>query len=267
MKGMVIADGNGNKAGQFRVFQKKLAGSAAEDKAYGLFLAILDLTAKKRSDFIKPKPNPAAHSNLTRVMEADGITPTGRIRLICFDPILKDQMDAEYNMDLKIQSSNWNQYSRMEEGYYRTSIGNVDSNVLSYCHMDKIMSTAESNKDLVLLLLILRSVCAQNHGTVKVDEEFKNLCTLHSAVGYKQQKTVADADYADEVLDRYESAIFTCGKFIGGQSIYDKILSSYSTLMTFKEYLLPSDADQEPINAIVKERTVAGEFPLELTFS
>jgi hypothetical protein len=33
MKGIVIADGNGNKAVQFRMFQKKPAGSAAEDKA------------------------------------------------------------------------------------------------------------------------------------------------------------------------------------------------------------------------------------------
>jgi hypothetical protein len=61
--------------------------------------------------------------------------------------------------------------------------------------------------------------------------------TLHSAVGFKQINTVADADYADEVLGRYESAIFTCGKFICGQSIYDKVLKSYSTPMTFKEYL------------------------------
>jgi hypothetical protein len=106
MKGIVIADGNDNKAGHFRVFQKKLTGSAAEDKAYGLDSAILDLTAKKRSDFIKPEPGPAAHSNLTPVMEADGVTPTGEVRLISFNPILKDQMDAEYNMDLKIQSSN-----------------------------------------------------------------------------------------------------------------------------------------------------------------
>jgi hypothetical protein len=119
VKGIVIADGNGNKAGQFRVFQKKLAGAAADDKAYGLDLAILDLIAKKRSDFIKPKPDPISHSNLTPVMESDGVTPTGKIRLVCFDPILKDQMEAEYTIDLKIQSSNWNQYSHMEEGYYR----------------------------------------------------------------------------------------------------------------------------------------------------
>jgi hypothetical protein len=39
--------------------------------------------------------------------------------------------------------------------------------------------------------------------------------------------------------------------------MYDKVLSSYSTPMTFKEYLLLSDADQEPIDAIIKERTVA----------
>jgi hypothetical protein len=241
MKGIVFADGNGSKAGQFCLFQKKLTRAAAEDKEYGLDLTILDLTAKKRLDFIKPKPDPVSHSNLTPVMEVDGTTTTGEIKLICFNPILEDQMDAEYSMDLKIQSSNWNQYNRMEEGYYRTAIGNVDSNVLTYCCMDKRMYMAESNKDLVLLLLILRSVCAQNHGTVKVDEEFKNLCTLHS----------------DEVLDRYESVIFTCGKFIGGQSIYDKVLSNYSTPMTFKEYLILSDANQEPIDAIDKERTVA----------
>jgi hypothetical protein len=68
MKGIVVADGNGNKAGQFRVFQKKLMGAAADDKAYGLDSAILDLIAKKRSDFIKPKPDPISHSNLTPVM-------------------------------------------------------------------------------------------------------------------------------------------------------------------------------------------------------
>jgi hypothetical protein len=257
MKGIVVADGNGNKAGQFRVFQKKLAGAAADDKAYGLDSAIIDLIAKKKSDFVKPKPDVSSHSRLTTVMEADGTTPTGEIKLICFDPIAKDQMEAEYNMDLKIQSSNWNQYNRMEEGYYRTAIGNVDNTVMTYCRMDKRMSVAERNKDLILFLRVLRSVCAQNHGAVKVDEEFKNLCTLHSAVGYKQQKTVTDADYADEVLDRYESAIFTCGKFIGGQSIYDKVLANYSIPMTFKEYLALSDTDQEPIDLIVKERMVA----------
>jgi hypothetical protein len=257
MKGIVIADGNGNKAGQFRVFQKKLAGSAADDKAYGLDSAILDLKAKVRSDFIKPKPSPTSHSTLTPVIGTDGVTPTGENKLICFDPILKDQMDAEYTMDLKIQSSNWNQYNRMEEGYYRTAIGNVDNNVLTYCRMDKRMALAERDKDLVLLLLVLRSVCAQNHGAVKVDEEFKNLGTLHSAVGFRQVKSVADADYADEVLDRYESAIFTCGKFIFGQSVYDKVLKRYSTPMTFKEYLALSDDDQLPIDTIVKERTVA----------
>jgi hypothetical protein len=50
MKGIVIAQGNGNMSGQFRVFQKKLAGAAAYDKAYGLDSAILELIAKKRSD-------------------------------------------------------------------------------------------------------------------------------------------------------------------------------------------------------------------------
>jgi hypothetical protein len=91
----------------------------------------------------------------------------------------------------------------MEEGYFRTAIGNVDNSVLTYCRMDKRMILAKRDKDLVLLLLVLQSVCAQNHGAVKVDEEFKNLGTLHSAVGFKQINKVADADYADEVLDRY----------------------------------------------------------------
>jgi hypothetical protein len=190
-------------------------------------------------------------------MESDGVTPTGEIKLICYDPILKDQMDAEYNMDLKIQSSNWNQYSQMEEGYYCTAIGNIDSNVLTYCRMDKRMSVAESDKNLILLFLILRSVCAQNHGTVEVDEEYKNLCTLHSAVRFKQQKNVTESEFADEVLDRCESAIFTCGKFIAGQYIYDKVLANYSTPMTFKEYLVLSEAEQNPIDNIVKERIVA----------
>jgi hypothetical protein len=62
MKDIVIAHGNGNQSGQFRVFQKKLAGAAADDKAYGLDSAILELKAKVRSDFVKAKPNQNVYS-------------------------------------------------------------------------------------------------------------------------------------------------------------------------------------------------------------
>jgi hypothetical protein len=64
MKGIVIAQGNGNMSGQFHVFQRKLAGAAANDKAYGLDSAILELIAKARSDFVKPRPIPNVHSNV-----------------------------------------------------------------------------------------------------------------------------------------------------------------------------------------------------------
>ncbi|OEU23632.1 hypothetical protein FRACYDRAFT_233803 [Fragilariopsis cylindrus CCMP1102] len=256
MKGIVIADGNGNKAGQFRVFQKSLAGTAAEAAAYGLDSAILDLEPKLRTDFITPKESPEVHSNLTPILDEDG-AETGGNTLVCFNPALKEQMDAEYHTLLKIQSSNWNQYSRIVEGYYRIAIGNIDSNVLTYCRMDKRMADAEKKKDLIAFLLILRSVCAQNQSNVKVDQEFKNLHSLHSTFGYKQVKSVSDADYAEEVMDRYESAVFTCGKFIVGQTIYDKVLSRYHTPCTFKEYHLLTEEKQAPIDDIVKDRTVA----------
>jgi hypothetical protein len=130
MTGIVIAQGNGNMSGQFRTFQKKLAGAAANDKSYGLDSALLELITKVRSNFVQPRPDPNIHSNVTPVMGADGL-PTGENRLVCFDPIVKEQMDADYGMDLKIQSSYWNQYQRHEEGFYRTAIGNVEDEVLT----------------------------------------------------------------------------------------------------------------------------------------
>jgi hypothetical protein len=144
MKGIVIAQGNGNLAGQFRVYQKIMAGSATDDKAYGLDSAILDLTAKVKSDFVKPKPDPLVHSKLFTVMEKDNkgvptIVLTGEMKLVCFNSILKDEMESEYNMDLKIQKSNWNQYERHYEGYYRTAIGNVEDTILTYCRANKRM--------------------------------------------------------------------------------------------------------------------------------
>jgi hypothetical protein len=145
MKGIVITQGNGDMAGQFHMFQKKLAGAAADDKAYGLDSAILDLIAKKRSNFIKPKPDPSVHSTLTPVVE-NGIATGEKKLVVCFYPMMKDQMEAEYNMDLKIQSSNWNQHERHREGLFRTAIGNTDSSVVTYCRMDKRMITAESCK-------------------------------------------------------------------------------------------------------------------------
>jgi hypothetical protein len=256
MKGIVIAQGNGNMAGQFRMFQKKLAGAAADDKAYGLDSAIMNLTAKKRTDFVKPKPDPSIHSNLVPELDSGG-KATGGNKLVCHNPALKEQMDAEYNMDLKFQSSNWNQYNRMEEGYYRTAIGNMDSDVLTYCRMDKRMALAEKTADLIMLLLVVRSVCAQNHGAVKVDEEYHNLTAVHSAACFRQKKNVNNSAYADEVLDRYESAIFTSGKFVFGQTVYDRVLANYHTPMTFKEYINMSEDKQAPVDEIVKERTVA----------
>jgi hypothetical protein len=254
MKGIVIAQGNGNMSGQFRVFQRKLAGAAADDKAYGLDSAILELIAKVRSDFVKSRPNPNVHSKVEPVLVAG--VPTGENKLLCFDPIMKEQMDAEYSMDLKIQSSNWNQYQRHEEGFYRTALGNVENEVLTHCRRDIRMKTVESNKDLIGFLLILRSVCAANKGSVKVDDEYQNLNTLHQAIGYKQNNTVSNTTYGEDVLARYESAIFTCGKFAFGKSVYDTVLAKYSIPMTFREYMLLSDDDQKPIDEIVKERTV-----------
>jgi hypothetical protein len=257
MTGIVIAQRNGNMSGKFRLFQKKLAGAAADDKAYGLDSAILELTVKVRSDFIKPRPNPSVHSDI--VPEVDGAgNATGGNKLVCHDPVLKEQMDAEYSMDLKIQSSNWNQYQRHEEGFYRTAIGNVENEVLTHCRRDIRMTLVESNKDLIGLLLILRSICAQNKGSVKVDEEYQNLSTLHAAIGYRQKKSVNNTTFGEDVLNQqYESAIFTCGKFaFGRSSTYDSVLANYSRPMTLAEYIVLSDDDQKPIDEIVKERTV-----------
>jgi hypothetical protein len=262
MKGIVVAQGNGNLAGEFRVYQQKMAGAAADDKAYGLDSSILDLVAKVKSDFVEPKPSPLSHSNLVRIMEKDdkGVAtkvPTGEKRLVCYDPILRDEMDAEYKMDLKIQKSSWNQFERHYEGYYRMAAGNVEDTIMTYCRADKRMALVDSEKDLVGFLLILRSVCAQNNNAVKIDEEYQNLHTLHSAVGFKQEKTVSNSKFAHQVVDRYGSAIFTCGKFVFGQMAYDKVLSDLSTPMTFAEYIKLPDSKQSPIDELVKQRTVA----------
>jgi hypothetical protein len=124
MKGIVVAQGNGNMSRQFCVFQRKVTGAAANDKAYGLDSAILELIAKVRSNFVKPRPNPNVHSNLIPVL-LNGIA-TDENRLVWFNPIVKEQMDAKYSMDLKIQSSNWNQYQRHEEGLYRQGLAHCD---------------------------------------------------------------------------------------------------------------------------------------------
>jgi hypothetical protein len=93
-------------------------------------------------------------------------------------------MEAEYSMDLKIQKSNWNIFERQYEGLYRIAFDNVDDTIITYCRVDKRMASIEVNKDLVGFLSILRSVCAQNHGAIKVDQEYHNLSTLHSAIAF-----------------------------------------------------------------------------------
>jgi hypothetical protein len=72
-------------------------------------------------------------------------------------------------MDLKLQCSNWNQYQRFEQGLFVTAIRNIELEVLTYCRKDNRMVLIEKDKDLVQFLLILRSVCAQNNGAMKVD--------------------------------------------------------------------------------------------------
>jgi hypothetical protein len=67
------------------------------------------------------------------------MTPTGGNKLVCHDPALKEQINAEYNMDLKLQSSNWNQYQRYEQGLFCTAIRNIELEVLTYCQRDNRM--------------------------------------------------------------------------------------------------------------------------------
>jgi hypothetical protein len=122
-------------------------------------------------------------------------------------------MDAEYNMDLKIQESNWNQFERHYEGYYRIAFGNTEDTVITYCRADSRMALIESNKDLVGLLLVSRAVCAQDDGGVKVDREYHNLSTLHSVLGYQQRPTDNKHKFAKAVADCYGSALFTMGKY------------------------------------------------------
>ena len=104
MKGVVLAQGNGNLTGQLRVFQEKLAGATADDKAYGLDSAILDLIPKVNTDFVKSKPSPLVHSKLVTIYQNDDkgaptTIETGEMKLVCFNLVMEEEMEAEYNMD------------------------------------------------------------------------------------------------------------------------------------------------------------------------
>ncbi|OEU05857.1 hypothetical protein FRACYDRAFT_257799 [Fragilariopsis cylindrus CCMP1102] len=262
MKGIVVALANGNLLGQYRILQNTMAGTAASEKAYGLDSSILELVAKVESDFVTSKSDPLKHSTVVTIYTkdatgADTTTPTGEKRLVCFDPILKASMDSNYFIDVKIQKANWNNYERFSQAYYRTAIGNVEDVIITYCRADKRMALVETNKDLIGFLQILRSVCAQTNGIVKVDQEFQNLHTLHAAIAFKQAANVDDSTFSKQVQDRYKSAIFTCGKFAFGEVSLEKVLSALPTPTTFTAYLALKPADQVPIDKLVEERTVA----------
>jgi hypothetical protein len=120
------------------------------------------------------------------------------------------------------------------------------------------MALVETNKDLIGFLQILRSVCAQTNGIVKVDQEFQNLHTLHAAIAFKQAANVDDSTFSKQVQGRYKSAIFTCGRFAFGQASFDKVLlSTLPTPITFSAYMVLKPEDQAPIDKLVEERTVA----------
>ncbi|OEU05681.1 hypothetical protein FRACYDRAFT_258678, partial [Fragilariopsis cylindrus CCMP1102] len=253
MKGTVIALANGNLLGQYRTYQNTLAGSAAADKAYGLDSVILDLVAKILCNIRTSLP-----STKKDATGADTTTPTGEKRLVCFDPILKESTDSNYFIDVKIQKANWNNYDRFSKAYYRTAIGNVEDVIITYCRADKRMALVETEKDLIGFLQILRSVCAQTNGIVKVDQEFQNLHTLHAAIAFKQAANVDDSTFSKQVQDRYKSAIFTCGKFAFGQASFDKVLqSTLPTPITLDAYLKLTPEDQAPYDKLVEERIVA----------
>lgn len=104
MKGAVLAQGNGNLTRQLRVFQEKLAGATAGDKAYGLDSAILDLIPKVNTDFVKSKSSPLVHSELVTIYQKDDkgaptTIETGEMILVCFNSVMEEEMEAEYNMD------------------------------------------------------------------------------------------------------------------------------------------------------------------------
>jgi hypothetical protein len=80
---------------------------------------------------------------------------------------------------------------------------------------------------------------------------------LYAAVGFKQEKTISNAKFANQVLKRYGSAIFTCGRFTFGQVVYDKVLAILTPPITFEEYMKLTASKQAPIDDLVEQRTVA----------
>ena len=82
-----------------------------------------------------------------------------------------------------------------------TTIGSVEKSILIYCRTDSRMASVESDKDLIGFLLILQSMCAQNNGGMKVDEEYRNLITIQAAVSWRQDPKVDDDTSADQIKD------------------------------------------------------------------
>lgn len=241
---------------QFREYKKGLSSVATNKGAYGLDIAIETGVGRTKASFMPAFVNVQLHSNI--VPTRTGGVLDGGNAIVCFDPVLKQQLDIIYNMELKTALSNWNQYQRNNDALLSTAIGNVHPVVLTACESDPRYTAMRNNNDLMSFLEILQAVCTKStSGQGRCNEEFEALKFMKKIVNFVQSRDMSDIDYGQHVEDQYDALVHTLGPYALGWTTWNKVLSEHPTPRTFQEYVALSESEQAPYKLLVKGRFIA----------
>ena len=257
MLGVVVTTEDVNMAGQYRVFMKAIQQYCSSKGYATLPTCIKTLTTKTELDFAMTPIDTTLFATTCQRPIVGAVPPTLETVFAVFNPNTKKELEMEWSVKYKLKREEWGLYRKNIDSVYGIAHGNLCGQVVGRCGLDPSFESIQSNRDLIGLLTILRSVCVQTSSGILRNPHQDGIKSLKKLIMYKQRQNLSYYQFSDELCDLYDAATYQCGKIPHGDSFLNVVLQNENPVINRTAYELLPEAAQEPINGKVKQLFIA----------
>ena len=109
-------------------------------------------------------------------------------------------------------------------------------------------------RDLIGLLIILRTVCVQSNSYIHTDPLVGNIEAYYNFINYKQRAS-SHSDFGEHLTDRYESCVHQCGEYPFSLDFHSRVCDRRG--LTIQQYQQLTKTAQLPIDAEAKDLIIS----------
>ena len=147
---------------------------------------------------------------------------------------MKLDLEENYNNKLRQRLAKKALYCKHGDLLYNIIYGQLHPDVIAAAKnsTSPLYDTVNKERDVVLRLSILLSVCVKNLSGRKVDPLYDDLQIVSSTLSSSQKQGISNSNFGDSVLDQVLAAMSQCGVFAFRERYHEKVLSDDNLTLT-----------------------------------